>query len=85
MKKIRKYVGCYHNRENVTPLQDWMKVPSVETYLNNYFKSNIGCVNGVSEELKKDMEYLYINGNELEKNMTLTLLSVIKQMFPINV
>lgn len=85
LKKIRKYVGCYHNRENVTPLQDWMKVPSVETYLNNYFESNIGCVNGVSEELKKDMEYLYINGNELEKNMTLTLLSVIKQMFPINV
>lgn len=65
--------------DNMNPIEYWFaKDFSLQQYYNNYFEKAM-AESQATEQLKKDMEYLFQNGNATEKGMVLTVLAAEKQ------
>lgn len=65
--------------DNMNPIEYWFaKDTSLQQYYNNYCMKAM-TESQISEQLKKDMEYLFRNGNATEKGMVLTVLAAEKQ------
>lgn len=68
-------------KNHMNPLDYWYKTnKDLREFMDNYYSENIHRISGYAD-LKKDCEYLYNNGSNIEKNQVLTLLSVMKQYF----
>lgn len=68
---------AYH----MNPLNYWYKTnPDLREFQDNYFDENIEKLNDYSE-LKNDCVSLYYEGNGVEKNQVLTLLSALKLFY----
>ena len=68
-------------KHHMNPLDYWYKTNhSLRSFMDDYFKSNIMLLDRFLE-LKRDCEFLYSNGTNVEKNQVLTLLSVMKLYF----
>ncbi len=65
--------------DNMNPIEYWYAQDiSLQNYYNGYFKKAM-AESKITEQLKKDMEYMFQNGNATEKGMVLTVLAAEKQ------
>ncbi len=66
---------------NVAPIGYWYSTnEELKLFLDHYFNQNIDRLDSFPE-LKKDIMFLYLTGNGMEKNQVLTLLSALKNLF----
>jgi len=68
-------------KNHMNPLDYWYQTnQSLRNFMDEYYETNIVLLDGFVE-LKKDCEFLYSKGSNVEKNQVLTLLSVMKLYF----
>ena len=79
--RVLKKIGVLKSKKGMNPFDEWYKNNlRLKDTLDNYFKKNIDKLNNYSE-LKTDCQYLYNNGNTIEKMQVISLLSVLKLYF----
>ncbi|MFJ7509863.1 asparagine synthase-related protein [Peribacillus simplex] len=80
IKMIKNKFGLKLSTKNhMSPIEYWYKNNSfLEEFYEAQFSENINLINNVS--LRSDCEYLFKNGNALEKDQVITFLVFIKQM-----
>lgn len=68
-------------KNHMNPLDYWYQTnQSLRNFMDEYCETNIVLLDGFVE-LKKDCEFLFSKGSNVEKNQVLTLLSVMKLYF----
>lgn len=71
--------GKFNIEMGMNPTDFWYKHNhKLREFLNGYFKKNLEVVRNY-EELRKDVESLYINGNVIEKALCITLVGTLKK------
>ena len=79
--RILKKIGILKSKKGMNPFDVWYKSNNnLKFMLDNYYKDNISRLDN-NQELKKDCEYLYLNGNVSEKLQVITLLGTLKFYF----
>lgn len=74
---VKKLLGK-PQQDNMNPLDYWYgQDKRLQEYYQEYFDRNIGKTQ-VSDDLRKDMERLFREGNASEKGMVLTILGAVK-------
>lgn len=69
--------------DGMNPIDFWLKRNTkISKFLNDYKSSEMSYDEGIfSDQLKKDLNYLYEQGNSSEQSMVLTVLSATKQFY----
>ena len=78
--KLKSLAGLNKlNDHHMNPLDFWYNEnTNLKNYMDDYFIENISRI--TSQEIKADCTFLYHNGNSVEKNQVLTLLSFYKRI-----
>ncbi len=75
-RRLRKILGKEYLL-SMNPFEYWFKTNNkLREYIYNTYKENIGLI--MNKELRDDVEYLFNNGNFIEKSMVLTLLKSVR-------
>ena len=80
-KLIKEYYKLINQSEKftMTPSDFWYKNNmQIKQFYNEYFKNNIGLIKN-NNDLTKDLNLLFNQGNTTEKAMVLTVLEVVKK------
>lgn len=81
MRKFGLSKSSLETKNHMNPLDYWYNTnKDLKEFMDNYYENNIYRLN-FDDELKKDCEYLYFNGTNIEKNQVLTLLAALKIYF----
>lgn len=79
LHRTQKMLHIIPKSKSVTPIAQWDSIASIRSQMDAYYSDTLARVE-ISDALKEDIAYQYTHGTALERNIALTLLSVIKQI-----
>lgn len=79
LHRTQKMLHIASKSKSVTPIAQWDSIASIRSQMDVYYSDTLARVE-ISDALKEDIACQYTHSTALERNIALTLLSVIKQI-----